>query len=190
MPVPFFPTGKPKGVVAEHRNAVAYVRAFLREFQLTDKDILLQQASYTFDAFVEEIYPILSMGGRVIVNSKEDIQEVKNFARLIETHKATIISCSPLLLSQLNRYAPQLQSLRIAISGGDVLCGDYIDNLLPICDVYNTYGPTEGTVCATYHKCTPEDGRSIPIGRPIGGYHVYILDDNLKMLPIGIPGEL
>ncbi|MCP4220484.1 MAG: amino acid adenylation domain-containing protein, partial [bacterium] len=183
-------TGKPKGVVVEHRNAVAYVRAFLREFQLTEKDILLQQASYTFDAFVEEIYPILSIGGRVIVNSKEDIQEVKNFARLLETHKATIISCSPLLLSQLNRYAPQLQSLRIAISGGDVLRGDYIDNLLPICDVYNTYGPTEGTVCATYHKCTPEDGRSIPIGRPIGGYHVYILDDNLKMLPIGIPGEL
>jgi acyl carrier protein len=56
--------------------------------------------------------------------------------------------------------------------------------------VYNTYGPTETTVCAAYHKCPAGPGSNVPLGKPIANYIVYILDENGKLLPVGVPGEL
>ncbi|MCP4221149.1 MAG: AMP-binding protein, partial [bacterium] len=183
-------TGRPKGVLVEHGNVVAYVDAFLREFPLTETDIMLQQASYSFDAFVEEFYPILFKGGQIVTAAKEHVRDARLLAELIAVHEITIISCSPLLLSQLNDLPLDAPKLRSIISGGDVLKKEYITNLLKKADVYNTYGPTETTVCATYHKCSREEGPTIPIGRPIAGYGVHILDKNQGLSPIGISGEI
>ncbi|MCP4216967.1 MAG: amino acid adenylation domain-containing protein, partial [bacterium] len=183
-------TGTPKGVLVEHENAVAYVAAFLNEFKLTEKDIFLQQASFAFDAFVEELYPILSVGGKVVMANDEVLRNIELLKKLIIERNVTVISCSPLLLNELNRFAPVGDKLRIVISGGDVLRGEYISNFLKQAAVYNTYGPTEATVCGTYHQCTAEDGVAVPIGKPIANYKVYVLDSNENPLPLGIPGEL
>jgi amino acid adenylation domain-containing protein len=183
-------TGVPKGVMVEHRNLVHYVFAFNREFDIKHTDVVIQQASCSFDAFAEEVYPLLLSGGKIAVPAKETVTDVDSLCRFIVKHHVTIIDCSPLLLNELNTRAAA-GTIRLFISGGDVLKGEYIDNLLENGDVYNTYGPTETTICATYYKCSPGETRgNILIGKPITGYHVIILGANRQLLPVGVPGEL
>lgn len=184
-------TGTPKGVVVEHRNLLAYVDAFQHEFHLTGRDAFLQQASCSFDQFVEEVYPVLFAGGQVVITRKTDVIDMPKLVQLIDRHQVTIVSCSPLLMNELNKQ-PGMDSVRIFISGGDVLKPEYMSELLKKANVYNTYGPTEATVCATYHRCLPEYAyrTSIPIGKPILNYRVFILDSYGHPLPVGVPGEI
>ncbi|MCP4154136.1 MAG: amino acid adenylation domain-containing protein, partial [bacterium] len=189
-------TGKPKGVMVSHRNIGEYIYTFNREFQFTHRDIVIQQASYTFDTFGEEVYPILSRGGRSVIAQKEQVTDVAGLCGFIARHRATVLDCSPLLLQQLNNHyneaESQLKTIHTYISGGDVLKREYIDNLIKTATIYNTYGPTESTICATYHKLTTktEPTHSVPIGKPISNYNVYIIDEAKQLLPVGIPGEL
>ncbi|MCP5107872.1 MAG: amino acid adenylation domain-containing protein, partial [bacterium] len=184
-------TGKPKGVVVEHRNVIAYVTAFYREFDITGSDIALQQASYSFDVFVEEVFPLLFRGGKTVLCPRYVLMDTAALSRFILNHGITFISVSPLMLNEIDKLSGT-GSIRVFISGGDVLKKEYIANLLQKENsvVYNTYGPTEGTVCAAYHRCTTADKTHIPIGKPIANYNVYILDKEDKLVPVGVPGEL
>ncbi|MCP4217506.1 MAG: AMP-binding protein, partial [bacterium] len=199
-------TGRPKGVLVTHNNLTAYIHAFFNEFQLTKKDIVIQQASFAFDAFVEEMYPVLLRGGKLAIPPREIVPDIPLLCRYMNRGQITMITCSPLMLEQLDQRTTQIpRSLRIFISGGDILKNHYISNLLKIGDVYNTYGPTETTVCATYYKCRtspptgtppPRDGDSpsprggVSIGKPIFDTTVLILDHSLQLLPVGVPGQL
>ncbi len=182
-------TGKPKGVQIEHRNVVGYINAFNHQFKLTTDDVVLHQASYAFDASIEEIYPILAVGGTLVIFEKDEYMDVKLLTEVIRKNQINLVSCSPLLLNELNQSTP-LFSVRTFISGGDVLKPEYITNLIKYADIYNTYGPTEATVCATYYKCTEPVVKNIPIGKPIANYQVYILDRDENPVPIGVEGEL
>ncbi|MFC2146102.1 amino acid adenylation domain-containing protein [Acidobacteriota bacterium] len=183
-------TGRPKGVMAQHSNLVAYLAAFEKEFHITPEDTVLQQASYSFDTFGEEVYPVLLKGGAVAIPPVNVVRDLDLLIDFIRKYNITIIDCSPLLLSQLNKQ-PLPGRVYLCISGGDVLRAEYIGNLLKSGKVvYNTYGPTEATVCATYFKCEPGVGTDIPIGAPIANYSVYIFDKNKRLQPIGISGEL
>ncbi|HLP60494.1 MAG TPA: amino acid adenylation domain-containing protein, partial [Candidatus Deferrimicrobium sp.] len=185
-------TGRPKGVAASHRNVLAYLTAFANEFHLNESDIVIQQASYTFDAFVEEMYPVLLKGGKLAVPRRETVKDIHLLAEFIARYKVSMITCSPLLLAQLNNLDSHesLSSIHTFISGGDVLHGHFIEKLLRIGNVYNTYGPTESTVCITYYRCSQVIMGKVPIGKPIANYKAYILDRNLRPVPQGIPGEL
>lgn len=183
-------TGKPKGVAVRHRNIVAYLWSFLQEFSFRPDDIVLQQASIAFDTFGEEVYPALLKGGTVAVPSAETVLDADLLAAYLRRHQVTVVDCSPLLLNELNkRRLPH--SLRLCISGGDVLQGEYIGELLAEGrKVYNTYGPTETTICATFFKCGSHVPSIVPIGKPIGNSKVMILDPGLRPLPVGPAGEL
>ena len=188
-------TGRPKGVLVEHRNLAAYLTAFAREFTVTAGDAVLQQASYTFDAFAEEVYPVLVKGGKAALPAKNEVGDARLLTNFIIRHGVNIIDCSPLLLNELNKRLPEeaagthLPAFTF-ISGGDVLKKEYIDRLIDIGTVYNTYGPTESTVCASYYRCTAEVDPLPPIGRPIANYGVYILDKTGGPVAAGIVGEL
>jgi len=193
-------TGRPKGVAVEHRQLAAYLAAFDREFAVTGADIALQQASYTFDAFVEEFYPVLINGGKLVIAPRDIVLDVERLVLYMARLQVTLVSGSPLLLQEMNRLAESgpdgvknpFSGLRILISGGDRLAKAHIDRLAAITRVYNTYGPTETTVCATYYRCPPGDALAdwVSIGKPIAHYRVYILDRFLNVLPIGLAGEL
>jgi amino acid adenylation domain-containing protein len=182
-------SGKPKGVSVQHKNVVAYLHAFYQEFNISEKDIVIQQASYSFDTFVEEVYPVILRGGKLIIPKKNHVMDVNLFRKFLVRSNVNIISASPLLLNELNKLEP-INCIHTFISGGDALKIEYIDNLLQVGQVYNTYGPTESTVCASYYKCNNNFKSNVPIGKPIANYKLYILDKNKKLLPIGIPGEL
>lgn len=182
-------TGKPKGVMVEIKNLLAYIHAFQREYGIVADDVVLQQASYAFDAFVEELYPALLHGGTVVIPQKYEIADPTRLREILVERNVTAMSCSPLLLNELNAL-PTVPSLRLLISGGDVLKGEYITNLVQTANVYNTYGPTEATVCATYYRCPEGVQGHVPIGKPIANDRVYILDSANHLQPIGVPGEL
>ncbi|MCP4217517.1 MAG: amino acid adenylation domain-containing protein [bacterium] len=186
-------TGRPKGVIVEHRNVTGYITAFYNRFTVTPADTVIQQASFTFDAFVEEFYPVLLRGGKLVIPERFDILDPQRLADTIDRHQVTIITCSPLLLNELNALPPhRLNTIHTYISGGDVLKREHINRLLEKSNVYNTYGPTETTVCATYHQLTDagEPTADISIGSPIANYNVYILDKHHHPVPPGVPGEL
>ncbi|MCK4763469.1 MAG: amino acid adenylation domain-containing protein, partial [Candidatus Aminicenantes bacterium] len=193
-------TGRPKGVLVEHGNLSSYIAAFENEFDLGPEDTVIQQVSYAFDAFVEELYPILIKGGKLAIPGKAANRDLRALCNFIAAMRVTFITCSPQLLNEFDKVvgslppgtANPLSSLRILISGGDRLKGRYIENLRKKGAVYNTYGPTESTVCTTYYRCDPEGEVSddVPIGKPISGYSVYIVDKYDNLLPIGVPGEL
>jgi amino acid adenylation domain-containing protein len=186
-------TGRPKGVVVEHRSLLVYLNAFLREFDITEETVIVQQASFTFDTFSEEVYPVLLKGGRLVIPSKDDVRDIFRLVDIILQQCVTVVDCSPLLLAQLNRteLVPFLKHVKIFISGGDALKGEYVNNLLTRGQpIYNTYGPTEATVCASYFKQTGDIKGNIPIGKPIANYNIYILDHLGYPQPEGVPGEL
>ncbi|MGE5339957.1 MAG: amino acid adenylation domain-containing protein, partial [Candidatus Omnitrophota bacterium] len=196
-------TGKPKGVAVDHRNLSAYIDAFDREFHFTESDVVLQQASFSFDTFGEELYPIVLKGGKLAIPFKDELRDLDLLSEFIQKHRVTVIDCSPLMLEQLNEL-PDTGCVHTFISGGDVLKKEYIGELIKKARVYNTYGPTETTICAAYYRCSDNGADSINgtdnetdhgtdsvlIGKPIAGYAIYIMDRYGHLQPVGLPGEL
>ena len=183
-------TGEPKGVVVEQRNVCNYVTAFKKEFKITQKDKMLQNSVCTFDIFVEEVFPILLSGGTLVIATDNEKNDVKKLYDLMEKEKVTIMSSFPYLLNDFNKYKIPT-SLKIAISGGDVLRKEYVDQLIKKVKVYNTYGPTETTVCVSYyHYNTEVDSKTVPIGKPIYGTDMLVLDENMKKVKTGEIGEI
>jgi len=182
-------TGKPKGIMTEHRNVIAYIRSFNDMFKLTEKDATLQQASVTFDGFVEETYSMFVCGGKVVIPEDDKVKEAKKLKEIIDKNKVTILSCSPLILSEFNKLEP-METVHTFLSSSDVLKKEYYTNIIKKARVYNMYGPSEATVCSTYYACTGEEESKVPIGRPIANYRVYILNEREQPQPVGVPGEI
>lgn len=186
-------TGRPKGVCVANRNVCHYVRAFANEFHPGPGDIMLQYSVCSFDIFVEEVFTSLLNGAALAIPTEEEKATVDSLMKFVEKHHVTILSGFPYLLAEMNHLPKIPSSLRLLISGGDVLRGVYVDRLLEQAEVYNTYGPSETTVCASYYRCNGgtvlADG-TYPIGHPVKGAEIRILDQNGKERPAGETGEI
>lgn len=182
-------TGEPKGVMIEHRSLADYVQYFINYFKVTSADAVIQQASVAFDTIVEEIFPALCTGASLVI-AANGARDISSLCSLIKDNKATILSTTPLVLNEINgNVTDDISSLRIIISGGDVLHASNIDKLIDQFSIYNTYGPSEATVCVSYKPITKLHEASL-IGKPIAGRRIYILDENKQLMHPGRPGEL
>ncbi|MBW8683320.1 non-ribosomal peptide synthetase [Chitinophaga rhizophila] len=180
-------TGVPKAVAVSHHSFMNYVCHFQQYFGLTSEDVVLQHAAVSFDIAMEEIFPILGVGGRLCI--LDDRKNIRKIIETIEQERVSVISSTPLVLKELNDQLADT-SLRLVISGGDILRPAYIDRFLSKdIPVYNTYGPTECTICATYHKAERNEA-SIAIGKPIANCNVYVLDKDGELQPVGVEGEI
>lgn len=186
-------TGVPKGVVVENRNVCHYVRAFANEFHPSEKDVMLQYSVCSFDIFVEEVFASMLSGATLAIPSDEVKRDIRRLMKFVEEHGITIISGFPYLLLEMNKLDQIPTSLRLLISGGDVLRENYIDRLLPQAEVYNTYGPSETTVCASYFRSNGTqalpDG-TYPIGKAVAGVAIELLDEQARPVPMGKIGEI
>ena len=186
-------TGTPKGVMIENRSVVNVLSSFIKSYGLSAADRVLQQTSISFDVSVNEIFPVLCAGGAVVLPNKDDVLDLERLTRLIREHRVTIIGAAPSLLAALNAENHDLSTLRLILSGGEALSYSDVDRLLRSTMVTNGYGPTETTICALSYDLDPQGpGKdvTIPIGKPLMNYKVYILDKHLECLPVGCPGEL
>ncbi|WP_339998121.1 amino acid adenylation domain-containing protein [Priestia aryabhattai] len=182
-------TGKPKGVMLKNSNILAYVYAVKEEFSIDENTNFLQQATYTFDMFIEEVFPTLSFGGTVSIYPKLYGIDFEELCDYVNQKEVNIISCSPLALKEINKLN-KTKSVRTYISGGEEIKPSYYDNLIQNAEVYNTYGPTEATVCCTYFKISGEELNNVSIGKPISNAQVYILSNDNQLCGINSPGEI
>jgi amino acid adenylation domain-containing protein/non-ribosomal peptide synthase protein (TIGR01720 family) len=181
-------TGRPKGVMIEHRSLLDYSITFSVHFHLQESDRLIQQATFSFDTHVEEIYPALITGGCILMGKGggRDVQELNG---LIQQKNATVLSTTPLVLRELNSISNNVNQLRIIISGGDRFNGAFTANYIGKTTIYDSYGPSESTVCSTYAKIDRIADVSI-IGKPIANRSIYILNGRLQLQPVGVVGEI
>lgn len=186
-------TGKPKGVSVTHKNILHYVNAFQNEFHPDGSDIMLQYSVCSFDIFVEEVFTTLLSGAALAIPSDDDKSSIERLMKYIDNHHVTMLSGFPYLLQEMNGLDSIPSSLRLLISGGDVIRQSYVDQLVDKVAIYNTYGPSETTVCASYYNCSDgyalEDG-TYPVGKAVKGTSIKILDENGEESTDGEIGEI
>ena len=188
-------SGKPKGVVVENHSVVNYAEAFEAEFHTGPGDVMLQYSVCSFDIFVEEVFTTLLNGATLCIPSKAvhdgSIEGLMDFA---DRHGVTIVDGFPYLVAEMNKLSVLPSSLKLIISGGDVIRGSYISNLRDKgIIIYNTYGPSETTVCSNYCRVDnmePLPDGTFPVGKPVKGVDVRIMDSSLHELPDGEIGEI
>ncbi len=187
-------TGNPKGVQVTNANVCHYVRAFSHEFHSGREDRMLQYSVCSFDIFVEEVFTTLLSGATLVIPSEETRTDVRKLLAFCSENAITMISGFPYLLAEMNKMPELLpESLRLLISGGDVLRAKYISRIKDKVMIYNTYGPSETTVCASYFRADNAEALSdgtFPVGKPVLGTQIEILDENLKPVAAGETGEI
>ena len=177
-------TGAPKGVAVTHRSARHLVLAERRLFSPRPGDRVLQGFSLAFDASIEEMWLALASGGTMVVADEETMRG--DVAKEIADRRVTIVSCVPTLLAMIEGTLP---GVRVLIVGGEECPPEIVRRFAsPERPLFNTYGPTEATVIAT---CARLDGTTrVTIGRPLPNTTAYVLDADLRPVPIGVAGEL
>lgn len=184
-------TGEPKGVEIARASLENLVRWHQQAFAVTPSDRAAQLASPGFDAAVWELWPYLTAGAAVYVPDDETVKTPMALRDWLVRRGITTTFVPTPMTEQLMRLDwPPNTTLRVLLTGADTL-RDYPPATLPFA-VVNNYGPTECTVVTT--SGTVQSGlcsdRLPSIGRPISNVQVYILDESLRQLPVGTPGEL
>ncbi|QSV52967.1 MAG: amino acid adenylation domain-containing protein [Dolichospermum sp. UKL201] len=180
-------TGKPKGVMVEHQGLCNLAQAQIEAFGLDSDSRVLQFASLSFDACISEILMSFGVGATLYLETKNSLAPGMPLIERLKNHKITHITLPPSILAVLPES--ELPTLQTIIVAGEACSLELIKQWSTDRKLFNAYGPTEASVCTTIAKCTPID-QKVTIGRPIANAQVYILDQNLKPLPIGVPGEL
>ncbi|WP_010588414.1 Pls/PosA family non-ribosomal peptide synthetase [Schlesneria paludicola] len=179
-------TGKPKGVLIEHRSAVHLVKTEAERFALSTEDRVYQGFSIAFDASVEELWLAWCAGATLVAALPDMIHAGPDLPRLLTEMNITVLSCVPTLLAMMEGELP---TVRILIVGGETCSTDLVHRwCVPGRRMFNTYGPTEATVIATWTEC--DRSKTVTIGGPLPGYTAFVLDDNGHELPPGDVGEL
>ncbi len=186
-------TGTPKAIAITHRNVLRLVKG-ISYAKLDQDEVLLQAAPLSFDASTFEIWGGL-LNGACVALARGDKYSLEDLADDIARHHVTTLWLTAALLEPLtSAHLPALRGVRQLLAGGDVLPVSAVRRLLdtlPGCRLINGYGPTEST---TFAACYPFpdrfDAAFAPIGRPIANTQIYILDIDLRPLPIGVTGEI
>jgi amino acid adenylation domain-containing protein len=190
-------TGVPKGVVISHR-ALANRLGWASVTDIGETDVLLQKTSVSFDVSVYEIFGPLTVGAREVLVRSEMQRDVDGLLGLVAEHGVTRASFPPSLLYVLMEregFDEAFRPMRILVTGGEVVPADLPGRLharlSPGARIQNRYGPTEATISVTCWTCRPGiEERVLPIGRPIAGAEVYVLDPAMGPVPVGVPGEI
>ncbi|MBE8998845.1 amino acid adenylation domain-containing protein [Nostoc sp. LEGE 12447] len=180
-------TGKPKGVMVEHKGLCNLAQAQIQTFGLTSDSRVLQFASFSFDASISEILMALGSGATLYLGTKDSLLPGKPLIEQLSDRSITHITLPPSALAVMP--GSELLALQTIIVAGEASSSELIRQWSAGRNFFNAYGPTEASVCATIAKCT-EDDNKISIGKAIANLQVYILDEYLQPVPIGVPGEL
>ena len=189
-------TGEPKGIGIPHRGVVRLVRG--NDYaELGADEVMLQMAPVSFDASTLEIWGSLLNGGKLVVMAagKPTLEEV---SRVLEREKvSTLWLTAGIFHAMVDEQVEGLRAVRQVLAGGDVLSPTHVERFLEWSKgsgrkLINGYGPTENTTFTCCHGMEEyvADGRTVPIGRPIANTRVYVLDEWMQPVPVGVVGEL
>lgn len=194
-------TGKPKGVMIENHSLKNLIEWQIKEGDVTENSTILQKAIYTFDASVWEIFLALLSGASLQMLAREEHDDFGKLLDVFEKNHVTHFLLVPTFLEALLNYTTEnnrkkaFESIEAAYVGAEKVTNHLLTQFVDSTDkklsiVRNLYGPTEGTVCATYYRYLNQlDSQDTLIGRPIPNVKVYVMNDQ-TYCGVGIPGEL
>ncbi|MGC1309099.1 MAG: amino acid adenylation domain-containing protein [Phormidesmis sp.] len=200
-------TGNPKGVMVKHQGVVNHAVAMAAAFEMTAADRMLQFSSMSFDIIVEELYPTLITGATLVLRPEEIATSLSAFLQFVAAEEITILDLPTAfwheLVGGLSRIAQPRQladSIRLVIVGGEKASRAIYAQWRSLMGCFprwlNTYGPTEATVTTTLYDPVAEGfdlfdlEQELPIGRAIANAKTYVLDETLRPVKCGEPGEL
>lgn len=178
-------TGNPKGVVVPHRGLCNVVEEQRRLFGLNEGSKILQFASFCFDASIFEMLMALGNGAELHVVDKDKVLG-NHLTKFIKDKEITHICLTPSVLSLASPKV--LDKLETIIVAGEACPSELVNMWGRDYHFFNAYGPTEATIWTTTAKCEP--GKKMTIGKPLDNVDVFVLDEQLNLLPKGSVGEL
>lgn len=188
-------TGTPKGTEIPHRSLIGFM--FGVDYIKLDADnIWLQHSSVSWDMLTWELWPSLVCGGRCVL-FPDNIPTPENLSRVIKEQGVNILFLTTALFNLIIDTMPEgLSGIKQLLFGGESVSVPHVHRalkLLPETQILHGYGPSECTAitsCYRLPKQLDENIASIPIGKPIGDRKIYLLDRNLRRVPVGVPGEV
>jgi amino acid adenylation domain-containing protein/thioester reductase-like protein len=195
-------TGKPKGVMITHASLLNAYWAWEKGYALTsDTTCHLQMASFSFDVFSGDLVRALCSGRKLVVCPREWLTVPQHLYGLMRREMVDCAEFVPgvlrLLLQYLEQTQQKLDFMRILIAGSDSwYAWEYRDTLRlcgPQMRLINSYGVTEATIDSSFFESVLpaiETERLVPIGRPFANTQTYVLDSQLRPVPVGVAGEL
>ena len=196
-------TGKPKGAMIRHGGAINHIYAQFEALNLTPDLTFLQSAPASSDISVWQFLAPILIGGKTVIIDTETVCDPPRLLQVIQQEKITLVELVPVVLKGLLEYVSnvtpevrQLPCLQWMMVTGESVSVDLVNNwlkLYPTIPIVNAYGPTEASddiTQAIIDKPLPVNQRNVSIGKPLANLNLYILDSDLKVLPIGVPGEI
>ncbi|HEX9941039.1 MAG TPA: amino acid adenylation domain-containing protein, partial [Thermoanaerobaculia bacterium] len=185
-------TGTPKGVQIPHRALANFLLSMLRQPGLAADDSLLAVTSLSFDIAALELYLPFLAGARLEIVPGETVRDGRRLLERVRASGATVMQATPstwrLLLEA--GWEEGRGPLRI-LSGGEALVGDLAASLRRRgSELWNLYGPTETTVWSAVHRVDRDHAGSVPLGRPVDGTQIYVVDGTMQPALPGVTGEV
>ena len=178
-------TGIPKGCILEHRNLVAFCNWYIKKFELNSNSRVAAYASFGFDANMMDTYPTVLSGGTIHILPEDIRLNMVELDKYFVDNKIT----NAFMTTQIGRMFVEMtncHTLKYFSVGGEKLVPLNPPSFLKF---YNIYGPTETTVFATTFKLI-NDSKLLPIGVPNQNTKLYVIDKNMRQVPVGAMGEL
>ncbi|MGI5309470.1 amino acid adenylation domain-containing protein [Rheinheimera sp. WS51] len=186
-------TGLPKGVMLNHKTVVNFLQAMSRSPGVNQGEKLLAVTTISFDIAVLEIFLPLINGGTVVLADKEQLQDVNCILQMIQQHDISVMQATPSMWRMFLDLGWQGKRDMRILCGGEALPPELAETLLlRSSSFWNLYGPTEATVWCSRHRIESGDGENgaVTIGKPIENTRMYLLDDEMQPVPVGVPGEI
>ena len=187
-------TGEPKGVVIPHRAIVRLVKN-PGYMQFSDDQVFFNRRHWSFDASIFEIWGALLNGAELVIPAARFVQPQRIAAAIEEHGVTTLFLTSGLFNLMIDQRPEPLRKLRYLVSGGDVMSPSHVAKaarLLTSGHFISVYGPTENTTFTTIFTAPPDlpADAPVPIGWPVAGTVLRILDDEMRPVPEGSAGQL
>lgn len=188
-------TGVPKGIGVPHRAVVRLVLGH-GSLQVEETDVVAQAANPSFDATTFELWGPLLSGARLVITDRDVLLSPVRLDAHLQQHEVSVLFLTTALFNELARDDPaRFKALRCLLFGGEAVDAVRVRQVLEAgrpAHLLHMYGPTETTTFATAYAVeeVPEGATTVPIGSPIANTQVYLLDDDLRPVPMGVPGEV
>lgn len=194
-------TGLPKGAIVRHDGALNHIEAEREVLEFDGPFSFLQTAPSSSDISVWQFLGPVICGGKVVV--LDDVTHSRKLFELVKEHQIDVVELVPVALQLLMEYVRTLPTderslphLKWMMATGEAVSVDLVNAWLSLyadIPVVNAYGPTEAAddvIQCSISSLLPSEQRSVPIGKPLPNLSVYIVDDQMRLLPAGVPGEI
>jgi amino acid adenylation domain-containing protein len=188
-------TGKPKGAMNTHKGICNRLLWMQETYQINSTDSILQKTPFSFDVSVWEFFWTLLTGARLVIAQPGGHRDSNYLINLIIQEQITTVHFVPSMLQMFlaSHGIEKCTSLKRVICSGEALPIDLQNRFFERldCELYNLYGPTEAAIDVTFWQCQKQSNlKSVPIGRPIANTQIYILNEHLQPVDVGVIGEM